>query len=102
MPPMNPVISSKNYKVMVLTFNRNITLETYTTLSNPKRWRRICLLCRNIHKGDLHPFISIDHNQKEKKLNLHASWQWTVTDTSCAQNKADDSFQCSCSKSLSV
>lgn len=35
MPPMNPVISSKNYKVMVLTFNRNITLETYTILSIP-------------------------------------------------------------------
>lgn len=55
MPPMNPVISSKNYKVMVLTFNRNITLETYTILSIPRRWKRICLLCRNIYKGTSTP-----------------------------------------------
>lgn len=30
MPPMNPVKSPKNYKIKGLTFNRNITLETWT------------------------------------------------------------------------
>lgn len=98
---MNPVISPKNYKVKGLTFNRNITLETWTiTVYTNEMEDTLSALFLSVGisiRGPppfLNLWITIKYRKRSVPMHL-------VTPTQAARNKADDKcFQCSCCKSL--